>query len=80
MPQTYYEKIIALLNNLVVDEGISVPEILKIIEHGENNAGINRTWLYDVYNEAYTDPGIKKMDALYRVLRKKKQQLQKAAK
>lgn len=79
MPSDYYDKIFALLKNLVDDEGVSIPEILKLVDAGENNANITRPWLYSVYNQTISDPGVKRIDALYRVLRKKKQKLQRLA-
>jgi len=75
MPSPYYDKIVLLLKNIVDDEKIEIPEIFAVIKKGENNAGITKAWIYSLYNEIPKDPGIKRMDALYRVLRKLKQKI-----
>ena len=77
--EPYYDKIILLFKELVDVDGIKIPEIMAIVENGENHANITKDWLHSIYREIPNDPGIKKMDALYRILRKKKQKLQRAA-
>ena len=70
MPVPYYDRVINLFKQTVTDNNVSVAEILKTIENGENKAGITKSWLHSVYNEVPADPGIKRMDELYRVLNK----------
>ena len=75
MAESYYDKTINLYKEIVDDHKVSIPEIFDLIENGENNAKITIEWLRSVYREIPNDPGIKRMDALYRVLRKKKQKM-----
>ena len=78
MANDYYDKVITLYKEIVDVDGISVADILKTINNGDNNAGIKKDWLHAVYNQTITDPGIKRIDALYRVLRKLKQKINRA--
>jgi len=81
MPESYYEKIMSLFKEVIYDYKVSVVDLYEIIDRGDNTAKITKDWLYSLSKDSDSspsDPGIKKMDALYRVLRKKKQQLQRA--
>jgi len=75
MANDYYNKVINLYKEIVDVDRVSVADILKAVNSGENNAGIKKDWLHAVYNQTITDPGIKRIDALYRVLRKLKQKI-----
>lgn len=78
MPVTYYERVINLYKEIVDTHGISIADLFDAVEAGENNANITKDWMYSVYREIPVDPGIKRMDALYRILQRQKKKLNRA--